>query len=187
MYNELYEAWERELENIELERLPSDFYYRIADYLRRLKEEGRMLDKRTVKAHLLKNEIRNVKRMVHELIQARYRKLVRKMAKYEKVPSGVLTAEEEKIYKNVSLFAEAYQGFAQSILHGHVSKVDVEQKRKRTTLRFLKDVPAIIGADMENYGPFKVEDIASLPVGNAKILVKKGLAEKVEVFLVEGN
>jgi len=35
---------------------------------------------------------------------------------------------------------------------------------------------------METYGPFKVEDVASLPVENAKILVKKGLAEKVEAF-----
>jgi len=181
MYNELYEAWKRELENIELESLPSDFYFRIADYLRRLKEEGRMLDKRTVKAQLLKNEMRNVKRMVHELIQERYRKLVRKMAKDEKVPSRVLTDEEEKIYKSTSPFAEAYQSFAKSILHGYIAKVDVEQKRKRVALRFLKDVPAIIGADIETYGPFKVEDVASLPVENAKILVKQGLAEKVKV------
>jgi len=56
LYNELYEAWRRELENIELELLPSDFYPKIADYLRKLKEEGRMLDRRTVKAQLLKNE-----------------------------------------------------------------------------------------------------------------------------------
>jgi len=181
MYNELYESWKRELENIELERLPSDFYCRIADYLKRLKEEGRMLDKKTVKARLLKSEMQHVKRMVHELIQERYGKLVRKMAKDEKVPSDVLTAEEEKVYKSTSPFAEAYQSFAKSIVHGHVSKVDVEQKRKRAALRFLKNVPAIIGADMETYGPFKVEDIASLPVENAKILVKQDLAEKVEI------
>ena len=44
-----------------------------------------------------------------------------------------------------------------------------------------EDVPAIIGADMKTYCPSKVEDIASLPVKNAKILIKQGLAEKVEV------
>jgi DNA replication initiation complex subunit (GINS family) len=42
-------------------------------------------------------------------------------------------------------------------------------------------VPAIIGSDMKTYGPFEAEDIASLPAENAKILVKQGLAEKVEV------
>jgi DNA replication factor GINS len=47
-------------------------------------------------------------------------------------------------------------------------------------MRFLKDVPAIIGADMKTYGPFKTEDVASLPVENTKILKKQGLAENVE-------
>jgi DNA replication factor GINS len=180
MYNELYEIWKHELESAELGRLPPDFHSRIADYLRRLKEESRMLDKRTVKARLLKSEMRNVKRMVRELIRTRYGKLAMKVAEGEKIPSDVLTAEEEKIYAGVSPLAEAYQSFAKSILHGHVPKY-VEQKHRRAALRFLKDVPAIIGADMETYGPFRVEDVASLPVENAKILVKQGLAEKVEV------
>ena len=34
---------------------------------------------------------------------------------------------------------------------------------------------------MKSYGPFVVEDVASLPVENAKILVKQGLAVPVEV------
>jgi DNA replication initiation complex subunit (GINS family) len=34
---------------------------------------------------------------------------------------------------------------------------------------------------MKAYGPFVVEDVASLPVENAKILVKQGFAEVVEV------
>jgi DNA replication initiation complex subunit (GINS family) len=34
---------------------------------------------------------------------------------------------------------------------------------------------------MKTYGPFKTEDVASLPVENARILVKQNLAEKVEI------
>jgi len=181
MYNELNEVWKRELENDELERLSLDFYSQIADYLRRLKEESRMLDKRTVKASLLKKEMQNVKRMVHDLIRARYKKLIRKAVKGEKIQSNVLTVEEEKIYVGFSSLAETYWSFAKSILRGYVPKVDVGQEHKRAVLRFLKDVPAIIGADMKTYGPFKVEDVASLPIENAKILIKQGLAEKVEV------
>jgi len=181
MYNELYEVWKRELESSELERLPPDFYLRIADYLRRLKEEGRMLDKRTTKASLLKKEMQNIKRMVHGLIRARYKKLVRKTIKGEKIQSNVLTVEEEKIYTGIFPFAEAYRGFAKNILRGYAPKVGVEKEWKRAVVRFLKDIPAIIGADMKPYGPFKVEDVASLPNENAKILIKQGLAEKIEV------
>jgi DNA replication factor GINS len=181
MYNELYEIWKRELESGELGRLPSDFYSRVADYLRRLREESRMLDKRTAKASLLGKETQNVKLMVRGVIKARYTKLVRKMVKGEKAPTEFLTPEEERIYQGVSPFAEAFQSFARDILRGHVSNVSAEKQRRTTTLRFLKDVPAIIGADMKTYGPFKAEDIASLPIENAKILTKQGLAANVEV------
>lgn len=183
MYSELYEVWKRERESVELERLPVDFYSRIADYLRRLKEESRMLDKRTVKARLLKSEMRNVKLMVRELIRTRYWKSVIKVAEGEKIPSDILTAEEERIYAGISPLAEAYQNLAKNVLHGHVPK-DVRQKHRRTVLRFLKDVPAIIGGDMETYGPFRAEDVVSLPSENAKILIRQGLAEKVEVNLL---
>lgn len=181
MYNELYEIWKQELENSELAKLPSDFYSRIADYLRKLKEESRMLDKRTIKAILLKSEMRNVKRMLRELTRIRYRKLVKKTAEGQKIPPDFLTIEEERICTGVLPLAEAYRRFAKNLLQGNVSKVSVEQKHKRAVLRFLGDVPTIIGADMKTYGPFKVEDLASLPIENAKILVKQGLAERVEV------
>lgn len=181
MYNELYEAWKRELEGTGLERLSSDFYSKIADYLRRLKEEGRMLDKRTVKARLLKNEMRNVKRMIRELVEARYRKSVKKLAEGEKIPSDLLTIEEERIFTRVLPLAEAHQSFSRGLLRGYGPKVDIEPKRTKAVLRFLKEVPAIVGVDLETYGPFRVEDVGSLPLENSKILVRQGLAERVEV------
>jgi DNA replication factor GINS len=180
MYNELNEVWKRELESDELENLSPDFYSRIADYLRKLKEESRMLDKRTVKATLLKKEMQNVKRMARDLIRTRYKKIFRKVFKGEKVQSNVLTVEEGKIYLGFSSLAETYWGFTKNILRGYIPKVDLEQEHKRAVLRFLKNVPAIIGADMKTYGPFEVEDVASLPIENAKALIKQGLAEKVE-------
>jgi len=181
MYDELYEIWKNELENVELGKLPRDFYLKITEYMRKLGEESRMLDKKTAKAKLLDKEMQNVKRMVREMVRARYRKLVNKIAKGDKISSDFLTAEEEKFLNGILPFAEAFRKFASGILHGHIPKASVEKERKRTVLRFLKNVPAVIGADMKLYGPFKIEDVASLPVENAKILVKQGLAEKVEV------
>jgi DNA replication initiation complex subunit (GINS family) len=77
VYDELYAAWQRETEGSALGSLPPDFYVRIGDYLRRIKEESRMLDKKTVKASLLERELQNVKWMLHELVQARYKKLIK--------------------------------------------------------------------------------------------------------------
>jgi DNA replication factor GINS len=181
VYNELYEVWRQELEDVELVRLPDDFYPKVAGYLKKIKEESRMLDKRTVKANLLGKEWQNVKCMLRELIRARYKKLIGKMAKGEKIPVDALTIEEKKIFSDVSSFAEAYLTFAKNLIQGHFLKIKDEKEPKIVVLRFLKDVPALIGSDLKTYGPFKAEDIASLPSENAKILIKQGLAEKVEV------
>jgi len=180
MYNELNELWKRELESGELEKLSPDFYSGVADYLRRLKEEGRMLDKRTMKANLLEKEAQNVIHMAHDLVRARYKKIVKKIIKGEKLQSNTLTVEEEKIYAGFSSLAETYSSFTKNILRGYEPKIEAKQAHKRAVLRFLKGVPEIIGADMKTYGPFKVEDVASLPIENAKVLVKQGLTEKVE-------
>jgi DNA replication initiation complex subunit (GINS family) len=181
MYDELCAAWRCEVESAALGTLPPDFYARIADYLRRIKEENRMLDKKTVKASLLEHEVRHVKLMLRELVWLRYKKLLRIISESQKVPAGLLAVEEAKMCAGFLSFAEAYQRFVEGLLRGQVSAVSTAKAHERVALRFVKEVPAVIGADMKTYGPFLVEDVASVPVENAKILIKQGLAELVEV------
>lgn len=181
MYAELCVAWQQEIEGAELGRLPADFYVRVADYVRRIKEETRMLDRKSVKAGLLERELQNVKRMLRELVWARYKKLVKVVGEGQKMPSDLLAVEEAEICAGYVSFAETYQKFAQNLLQGQVVKANIAKAHKRVALRFVKAIPAVIGADMKAYGPFMVEDVASLPVENAKVLVKQGLAVAVEV------
>jgi DNA replication factor GINS len=42
-------------------------------------------------------------------------------------------------------------------------------------------VDQIVGADLEKYGPFKSEDIATLPYDNAQALIAKKIAMKVRL------
>ena len=180
MYDELYSAWLGEIENSELVRLPTDFYTRLADYLKRIKEETRMLDKKTIKVALLEHELQNVKRMLQELVWTRYDKLIKLIATGQKPPADALTTEETQVVNGISPFADAYHRFATTLLQGQQPRIDVTDAHKRVVLRFTKGIPAIIGADMKTYWPFLAEDIASVPAENAKILVKQGLAEIVE-------
>ena len=46
-------------------------------------------------------------------------------------------------------------------------------------IRFLSEVDEIVGADLEKYGPFKAEDIATIPYENAQALIAKKIATKV--------
>lgn len=184
MYDELYTAWRIEIEEASLGALPPDFYARIADYLRRIREEN-LLDKKSVKVNLLEHEAQNVKQMLEELFEARYKKLVKTITQSQRVPSELLTVEEAKMSEDFVAFTGAYQKFTKDLLQGQTAKVAIEKSaepsHKRAVLRFTKSIPGIIGADMKTYGPFKVEDVASVPVENAKMLVKQGLAVLVEV------
>ena len=185
MYDELYAAWRFELENNELGGLPFDFFGRASTFLKTICEEIRMFDKKTLKSTLLERELEHVEYMLQELIWTRYKKIVSFVSENQKLPSGLLADEEESLGGRFASFAVSYQKFAGKLLKGQIplqaSKTPEKKVCKRTVLRFIKAVPAVIGADMKTYGPFMAEDVASLPMENAKIFVKKGLAEKVEL------
>jgi DNA replication initiation complex subunit (GINS family) len=201
MYNELYGAWRREVDEASLGALQPDFYVKITEYISRVKEEDKVIDKKSVKINLLEHEAQNVERMLAELLLARYKKIVKLITKTQKVPVELLTVEEAKICETFADFSFAYQKFSKNLMQGEptqfaaktepirvvirsespIGQPRVEAMHKRLTLRFTKSIPAIMGADMKSYGPFAVEDIASLPAENAKILVKQGLAVLVEV------
>jgi len=183
VYDALYEAWRKEKENAEIQTLPKDFFFKLAQYVKKLREEGRMLDEKTTRARLLLRESKNVKKMGGELIRLRYEKVLRKVTTGESVVKESLTDDEEKVCREMLTSTESYQNFLKSVLSGRSPSVEFTEKAKKRVLRFLQEIPAIIGADMKPYGPFKPEDVASLPTENAKILVKQGLAVEVEVKL----
>lgn len=51
--------------------------------------------------------------------------------------------------------------------------------KKTKTIRFLKPVPKFVGLNLQVYGPFDEEDIASLPEESARVLIDKGRAEEM--------
>ena len=204
MYNELYAAWRREIDDPTLGGLQPDFYTKITEYLGHINEDKSALDKKSVKVALLEHEASNVERMLEELLDLRYKKILKTVTKLHKVPIELLTKEEIEMCKSFASFANAYQQFAKNLLRGQQTpitvtviqssqmpqlvetpkeeiKPQVHVTHKRLTLRFTKAIPAIMGADMKSYGPFVAEDVASLPALNAQILIKQGLAVLIEV------
>jgi DNA replication initiation complex subunit (GINS family) len=204
MYDQLYAAWRREVDDPTLGGLPADFYTKIADYLVHIKEEeNKPADKKTVKTSLIEHEARNVERMLEELLDVRYKKILKTITRLHKAPVELLANEEAKMCESFVGFADTYRQFAKNLMCGEQTPITVtiiqpsvaetaqaaktEYKppthvtHKRLTLRFTKAIPAIMGADMKSYGPFAPEDVASLPALNAQILIKQGLAVLIGV------
>jgi len=142
----------------------------------------RMLDENTEKAKLLKRERRNVQKMVKELLNSRFNKLLEGVFYGKPIDEESLTEEERKIYSKVESLKDALDRFIKDLLEGRCEIEEKLKERKYILIRFVKDVPAIVGSDMKTYGPFKSEDLATLPVENAKILIKQGAAVEVEVI-----
>ena len=86
----------------------------------------------------------------------------------------ILDSEEEKRERTEMILSATINGkskFLESISQNH--------KTKPIVIRFLKEVDEIVGADLERYGPFKTEDIATIPYDNAQALISKNIATKV--------
>lgn len=208
MYDQLFAAWKREIDDPTLGGLEPDFYTKITEYLAHIREDKGAMDKKSVKVALLEHEARNVERMLQELLDMRYKKILKTIKRLHKAPIELLTTEEAKMAQNAVAFENNYEQFTKNLLGGELkpitvtitepAAVPIEQllqpqtpkqevktqahvTHKRLTLRFVKNIPAIMGADMKSYGPFVAEDVASLPELNARILVKQGLAVLVEV------
>ncbi len=140
-----------------------------------------MLDKKTAKAKILNCEVKNVKFMVGELFELRLKKLQESGISRGTVARDALTEEEEKLFLEVFSLAETYHSFSKNVLRGQLSNIEKDAKSDVEVLRFVQEIPELVGSDMKTYGPFGPEDIATLPSENARVLIKQGVALKIEL------
>jgi len=184
-YERLYLAWKREKSSRELQPLPPDFYKEMRDYVARLRRNLGLAEEKSLKASLLQAETRNVERLITELLEARYAKSVKAITRGDHIASGLLVEEEVDVNAGLISSRRSLERLLGSILSGREMRVEAgerpEERPKRILVRFLQNIPAIVGTDMKLYGPFKAEDVATLPVENAEIFIKRGIAQKVDV------
>ncbi len=176
MYNELYKAWKSEITSEETQPLPDDFYQRAEAYLHATEQETEPPDEHTAKGRLLLKEKEMVTRLLRELKGARLRKLLALAQTGKPINDANLTQEERELAKN---FDKSLQTFNHSKPTPKASQA--EEPVELSVLRFLQDIPEIVGTDLRIYGPYKKEDVGSLPKQNAVALVKQGAAKEVEV------
>lgn len=182
VYAELFNSWKREKETNKLQPLPKGFYRGLSQYVRALKEEARILDEKTLRASLISAEMEYVRHLATDLFRLREQKILLSATAKTPIPIENLTEEEEEFHKGVIDSAEGYDKVLKDLIEGRLPHLEKETtpKPKRILIRFLREIPAIAGIDMNIYGPFKPEDIASIPAENAEILVRQGAAVKIE-------
>lgn len=116
-----------------------------------------------------------------------YQNIVAALKGYKKVKGVTISEEEEKSESLKSGDIEIDKIPEISHTSNSVSpEISIESKVTKKEInyllvRFLEETPALVGIDLKNYGPFGKEDVANLPVKNAKILIFEKFAEEIEL------
>lgn len=179
MYNELYRAWKSEKTSEKTQPLASDFYQRVQTYLSGLEQDSASLEAHTLQGRLALKEKEVVTRLLQELKETRLQKLVNITKHHGDMDATGLTEEERNLVKGID---DSLQAFEQGRNEpASTANTTPEERIELSVVRFLQDIPEIVGTDLKIYGPYKKEDVGSLPNQNAQALVKQGAAKEIEV------
>jgi DNA replication initiation complex subunit (GINS family) len=88
-------------------------------------------------------------------------------------------ASEKWAQEELSTLSRHYRKFKEDTVQGMEPSNSPETKKDQLLLRFVKDMPSIIGVDLKTHGPFMKEDIAVLPYENAESLIRQATAVEI--------
>ncbi len=183
MYNEFFHVWKKEKTNEELQSLKSNFFSEAIIYTQKQDEERENITQNTLRGKLLESEKEKIKKIISEIVEIRFRKILKSLGE---LPSCLeyLNKEEKLIYNDLIEHLQIFYNFKKELIEGRIFYKSSEKNKNvepKTLLRFIMSVPAVIGTDMRAYGPFSEEDIASIPISNAKALISREAAIKMKI------
>ena len=164
----------QEFKTDELQELGTGFYKNLSNFIGKLKnEEYDGIEKKT------KNQIISTATNLTELL---INKRLEKISTISMISYRTLSDEEKFIVDSNDEMNERKNMILSGIINGKSKFLEItstKHKIKPVTVRFVKEFDEIVGVDLEKYGPFKPEDIATIPNENAQALISNGIALKI--------
>lgn len=156
--------------------LPSDFYARISSYTQKLKRSAAS-GASEISTRLTATQGKMLESMVKQLLQLRIKKAMQQDAALQLLPEErYVCSAEQRFRRRLDVLADAIAGGQPSF----VEYAHLTESKRNVTVRFLKHVDELVGLDLRHYGPFAVEDVASIPAASADILIAGG--DAVEIY-----
>ncbi len=172
--NSLHNMVLRETEEISLLEIDQNYYRNLSDFIGNLKKQ---------EFDGVENKIKNTMiEMATELASLLIHIRLDKISKSNDIDIGNLLDEEKFILDSQEEQKERKEMVLSATINGKskfLESLAQNHKTKKIVIRFLNEVDEIVGADLEKYGPFKTEDIATIPYENAQALIAKNIATKV--------
>jgi len=181
--DELYRIWKTEKSQEALQRLPPSFYVEVRKLLSDCRASSVATGQDRTQRAIAEKEFKILQRLSTEIAKTRMRKTVAAILSGQGIGTEVYAQEEAEFAKIVATHVGEYYRFVDELRLGGLSSEEKAPSGpaevRLEVVRFLSDFPAIIGVDLKTYGPFKSEDIATLPVENASALVNQGVVKQV--------
>ena len=121
---------------------------------------------------------------VRSLIETRHRKIIQSM---EELDYSKLTDEEKYLLDADKAIQKRSESIILACVNGRPNLLDSIAglvRSKKVVVRFLKSAEQFMGIDFVKYGPFKEEDVATLPFENARPFIRAGIAIEVDSHLI---
>ena len=201
-YETLFELLKRERERPDLQRLEPGFF---SDTISYIKDKKKILEAKSDSPFAVEEkkkterQLENIYKIIRELYERREKKIIslaldKSRTKSSLIDTTALLKEEKVVFDALTGLLDTYR---EEILHSVLNermpfmqpikdkpkedfKTAFELKMPTKLVRFVHPVPKFVGPELEEYGPFEVEDIANLPLEVADVLISKGRVEEIK-------
>ena len=197
-YDLLFDILRYEKSREDLQSLDKDFFRKVVEYLKQKDVSILSINTPTTERELARIQVNNIKKILQEIYDRREKKIIN-LALYkvktgsEMINTNVLLEEERIMFDNLYLLFSKYKSsILDNILHHkmpYAENVDTPKSERKkeiiidpdqiVSIRFIKPVPRFLGPELDTYGPFEEQDIASMPYKIASILISKNNAEQI--------
>ncbi|MBI2655955.1 hypothetical protein HYX06_06050 [Candidatus Woesearchaeota archaeon] len=202
-YETLFELLKRERERSDLQKLEPGFF---SDTISYIKDKKKIIDAKSDSVFApeerkkTERQLENIYKIIKELYEKREKKIIQLALDKSRTQSNLIDAtpllKEEKVFFDAA--TDLLDSYRQAILYTVLNEklpfmAPLEEKKQKTEfksaleiakstrlVRFSYHVPKFVGPELEEYGPFEEEDIASLPAEIADVLINKGKAEEIK-------
>ena len=173
----VYKMLEKEIETPSLQSVESDTFQKIAEALGSLKDpayEG-------AEAKVRDRMVEMLETSSSLLVETRQAKI---SSGDEPLDYSKLTDEEKYILEGKRELNKRIDEVITALTKGRpkvLESISARMRSKQMVVRFLRPIEAFVGIDMNKYGPYAQEEVASLPFENARSIIDGGGA--IEVYV----
>lgn len=175
-YDELRRIYRLERNTTKLVEVDEGFYDALSDFIQTEKKDY-LAGLKSFSAVKVRN-FTNLKKIVEEIFSLREKKLLSMAliaSRSGEETEEKIASQEKKTFKELLAALNRHRNFLK--LAFEAEKKGPEEAEK-IQLKIAKDIPAFVGPDMKEYGPFSAEEEVSVPTKIAELLLARKLAEE---------